>query len=75
MLRCLAQDLDSGGEVEIDEFLMGCLRLRGNARAVDVTQQKQVSTLTSEVERRLRPCESSNVQHLTVFLAGGSQAR
>lgn len=29
-------DLDSGGEVEIDEFLMGCLRLRGNARAVDV---------------------------------------
>mmetsp|Transcript_61368 Transcript_61368/g.110120 ORF Transcript_61368/g.110120 Transcript_61368/m.110120 type:complete len:233 (+) Transcript_61368:2-700(+) len=29
-------DLDSGGEVEIDEFLMGCLRLRGPARAVDV---------------------------------------
>ncbi|CAE7880335.1 CACNA1H [Symbiodinium sp. KB8] len=29
-------DLDAGGEVEIDEFLMGCLRLRGNARAVDV---------------------------------------
>eukprot|EP00439_Symbiodinium_sp_Y106_P036461 s2504_g4.t1 len=29
-------DLDNGGEVEIDEFLMGCLRLRGNARAVDV---------------------------------------
>jgi len=29
-------DLDAGGEVEIDEFLMGCLRLRGAARAIDV---------------------------------------
>lgn len=29
-------DLDEGGEVEIEEFLMGCLRLRGNARAIDV---------------------------------------
>mmetsp|Transcript_55225 Transcript_55225/g.128837 ORF Transcript_55225/g.128837 Transcript_55225/m.128837 type:complete len:645 (-) Transcript_55225:179-2113(-) len=29
-------DLDQGGAVEIDEFLMGCLRLRGHARAVDV---------------------------------------
>ena len=28
-------DLDAGGEVEIDEFLMGCLRLRGTARAID----------------------------------------
>ena len=34
------QDLDSGGEVEIDEFLMGCLRLRGNARAVDAPGQR-----------------------------------
>jgi len=29
-------DLDEGGSVEADEFLMGCLRLRGQARAVDV---------------------------------------
>eukprot|EP00913_Durusdinium_trenchii_P035949 g33634.t1 len=31
-------DLDDArrGEVEIEEFLMGCLRLRGNARAIDV---------------------------------------
>ncbi|CAE7513691.1 Cacna1i [Symbiodinium pilosum] len=29
-------DLDEGGAVEVDEFLMGCLRLRGQARAVDV---------------------------------------
>ncbi|OLQ11118.1 Kinase D-interacting substrate of 220 kDa [Symbiodinium microadriaticum] len=29
-------DLDEGGCVEIDEFFMGCLRLRGAARAMDV---------------------------------------
>ncbi|CAJ1457537.1 unnamed protein product [Effrenium voratum] len=31
-------DLDDGGDVEIEEFLMGCLRLRGTARAIDVGQ-------------------------------------
>ncbi|CAE7747591.1 Cacna1c [Symbiodinium sp. CCMP2592] len=29
-------DLDAGGAVETEEFLMGCLRLRGQARAIDV---------------------------------------
>ncbi|CAE7195024.1 unnamed protein product, partial [Symbiodinium pilosum] len=29
-------DKDSGGAVEIEEFLMGCLRLRGQATAMDV---------------------------------------
>ncbi|CAJ1352609.1 unnamed protein product [Effrenium voratum] len=29
-------DLDEGGSVEIEEFLMGCLRLRGSATAMDV---------------------------------------
>lgn len=29
-------DLDDGGDVEIEEFLMGCLRLRGTARAIDI---------------------------------------
>ena len=28
-------DDDGGGTVPMDEFLMGCLRLRGQARAVD----------------------------------------
>ncbi|CAE7464953.1 Cacna1c [Symbiodinium natans] len=31
-------DLDSGGAVEIEEFLMGCLRLRGSARAMDIAK-------------------------------------
>jgi len=29
-------DLEKGGDVKIEEFLMGCLRLRGSARAIDV---------------------------------------
>ncbi|CAL1125696.1 unnamed protein product [Cladocopium goreaui] len=29
-------DDDGGGTIPMDEFLMGCLRLRGQARAVDV---------------------------------------
>lgn len=29
-------DADAGGSVEIEEFLMGCLRLRGQATAIDV---------------------------------------
>lgn len=31
-------DLDAGGAVEIEEFLMGCLRLRGSARAIDIAK-------------------------------------
>lgn len=31
-------DMDGGGAVEIEEFLMGCLRLRGNARAMDMAK-------------------------------------
>ncbi|CAJ1365507.1 unnamed protein product [Effrenium voratum] len=31
-------DLDGGGSVEIEEFLMGCLRLRGQTSAMDVAK-------------------------------------
>ena len=31
-------DEDAGGAVEIEEFLQGCLRLRGQARATDVVR-------------------------------------
>jgi len=31
-------DMDGGGAVEIEEFLMGCLRLRGQARAMDMAK-------------------------------------
>eukprot|EP00913_Durusdinium_trenchii_P020968 g19703.t1 len=29
-------DLDQRGDIEIEKFLMGCLRLRGNAKAIDM---------------------------------------
>lgn len=31
-------DQDAGGSVEVEEFLMGCLRLRGHATAIDVVK-------------------------------------
>ena len=31
-------DDDGGGTIPMDEFLMGCLRLRGQARAVDAAR-------------------------------------
>ena len=31
-------DVDGGGAVEIEEFLLGCLRLRGQATAMDVAK-------------------------------------
>jgi len=31
-------DNDEGGAVEIEEFLLGCLRLRGNAKAMDIAK-------------------------------------
>ena len=37
-------DADGGGLVEIEEFLMGCLRLRGQATAIDVGRILQDQT-------------------------------
>eukprot|EP00434_Breviolum_minutum_P005825 symbB.v1.2.005136.t1/scaffold226.1/size261315/15 len=31
-------DADGGGSVEVEEFLLGCLRLRGQARAMDIAK-------------------------------------
>ncbi|CAE7025570.1 Scn11a [Symbiodinium sp. CCMP2456] len=31
-------DQDGGGSVEVEEFLRGCLRFRGNAKAIDIGQ-------------------------------------
>ena len=31
-------DEDAGGAIEIEEFLMGCLRLRGQARAMELAK-------------------------------------
>lgn len=43
-----ALDVDGSHEIEIDEFVMGCLNLRGNVRTVDV------ATLLRENKRLMR---------------------
>merc|ERR1712187_783563 len=35
-------DCDGGGDIDIEEFVAGCLRLRGPSRAVDVAQIHQI---------------------------------
>eukprot|EP00434_Breviolum_minutum_P011077 symbB.v1.2.009774.t1/scaffold630.1/size178988/3 len=58
-------DLDQRGDVEIEQFLMGCLRLRGNAKSIDLCklihdqawllkQQSQFHVSTEKELRRLR---------------------
>eukprot|EP00435_Cladocopium_sp_Y103_P029854 s2779_g7.t1 len=54
-------DMDGGGAVEIEEFLMGCLRLRGNARAMDMAKLMfdQNWLIKSQGQRLgLRPCRN-----------------
>jgi Ca2+-binding EF-hand superfamily protein len=41
-------DMDGGGYLDIDEFVMGCLKLRGNARSLEVTR---LQIQTRRVER------------------------
>lgn len=44
-------DDDNSGEVSLDEFLQGCLRLRGQARSIDVySVMHDVRTLNGRVE-------------------------
>jgi len=53
-------DIGDTGSVELQEFIMGCLRLRGPAKSVDVTTlmyenkrvMKQMSTFMSYVEKQ-----------------------
>ena len=35
-VQCPIDLRDEGGAVEVEEFLLGCLRLRGQARAMDM---------------------------------------
>jgi len=59
-------DTDGSNQLEIDEFVMGCLRLRGTANAVayeSAMQRMEVMLKTSmsvqsDVKRRLKKIES-----------------
>ncbi|CAE7661271.1 Cacna1c, partial [Symbiodinium sp. CCMP2456] len=74
-------DLDSGGAVEIEEFLMGCLRLRGSARAMDIAKLihdqawliKNQSRFWTFVEVELQSLREQ-VQHFAPVPIGGVSA-
>ncbi|CAE7227049.1 CAC [Symbiodinium natans] len=47
-------DLDEGGAVSVDEFLMGCLRFRGPARAMDVGKLLRDQTWLMKAQSRFQ---------------------
>eukprot|EP00747_Dinoflagellata_sp_TGD_P097617 gnl/TRDRNA2_/TRDRNA2_167186_c2_seq1.p1 gnl/TRDRNA2_/TRDRNA2_167186_c2~~gnl/TRDRNA2_/TRDRNA2_167186_c2_seq1.p1 ORF type:complete len:171 (+),score=38.27 gnl/TRDRNA2_/TRDRNA2_167186_c2_seq1:104-616(+) len=59
-------DSDGSHRVELDEFVMGCMRLRGNAKGVDIAimmyeqrvAQKQMDSFIKFVESELRALEN-----------------
>merc|ERR1712113_1212929 len=56
-------DLDENGTVESEEFIMGCLRLRGQAKAIDL------ASLTYEMRQRHRQM-TALVQQFTSDVLG-----
>lgn len=48
-------DLDGSGEVDMEEFVSGCLRLKGNAKSIDIhTLMFEVKHLMNKVEGHMR---------------------
>jgi len=45
-------DLDDSGEVDMEEFVSGCLRLKGNAKSIDI------HTLMFEIKYLMRKWDS-----------------
>merc|ERR1712176_1623498 len=43
-------DTDGGGTIDINEFVDGCLKLRGNARALDIAR---LECLTKRLEKKM----------------------
>eukprot|EP00435_Cladocopium_sp_Y103_P067370 s2528_g29.t4 len=57
-------DMDSGGAVEIEEFLMGCLRLRGNAKAMDIAKLCHDQTWLIREQARFWEFVEDELNHL-----------
>lgn len=57
-------DMDSGGAVEIEEFLMGCLRLRGNAKAMDIAKLCHDQTWLIKEQARFWEFVEEELNHL-----------
>ncbi|CAE8641452.1 unnamed protein product [Polarella glacialis] len=68
-------DVDGGAVIEIEEFLMGCLRLRGSAKALELAKlhyeqnrmAKKQSTFMEHVEAQLRKIDKRAVVMLHKF--------
>merc|ERR1712217_643371 len=52
-------DLDGSNEVDMEEFVTGCLRLKGNAKSIDI------HTLMFEIKQVMVKCENM-VEHANV---------
>lgn len=66
-------DLDESGEVDYEEFLNGCLRLRGTAKAIDmVTVMIESRRLGKKWARHARTVEEDllNVQDMLQYIEG-----
>ena len=61
-------DVDGGGSVEIEEFLMGCLRLRGQATAIDVTKIMQDQQWMIRSQDRLYHYMNQELQEMKLGL-------
>jgi len=64
-------DLDESGEVDYEEFLNGCLRLRGNAKAIDlVTVMIESRKLSKRWAKHARTVEEDlhSVQDMLEFI-------
>merc|ERR1712032_54477 len=79
-------DIGDTGSVELQEFIMGCLRLRGPAKSVDVTTlmyenkrvMKQMSTFMSYVEKQfsyLIPTSDSPSLHIAALQQTSSKSQ
>jgi len=70
-------DMDKSGSLSIDEFLMGCMRLKGNARSIDLAtlmyeSKKMFSTLKSFysfVEQEFRKVNRHQVDGIRMLLS------
>merc|ERR1712113_352931 len=60
-------DLDGSNEVDMEEFVTGCLRLKGNAKSIDI------HTLMFEIKQVLAKCETM-MEKNDVFVQQHGQA-
>eukprot|EP00913_Durusdinium_trenchii_P016184 g15209.t1 len=61
-------DADGGGEVEVEEFLMGCLRLRGPATAIDMGKVLRDQNWVVQTLGRFSAYVEGELQHVKLML-------